>query len=192
MKIIERNQTIDVAAAKQALCDYIDSFEGRSAFTLRLYRFTIRCFLEFSQRAVGQVNGSVVIGEDRVLHWMLCESADVTAKHAATKYRILSRFLGALKRAGLITSDPTSALRARFGKQGWIGIALALKSADHKEALEALRTEPRFKSPLGAPMRAYLELKRSALWEQSTGQRKGRWLTSTGFCEKRALALLTP
>ena len=161
MKIIERNQTIDVAAAKQALCDYIDSFEGRSAFTLCLYRFTIRRFLEFNQRSVGQVNGSVVIDEDRVLHWMMRESADVTAKHAATKYRILSRFLGALKRAGLITSDPTAALRARFGKRGWTGIALALKSADHKEALEAVRTEPRFKSPLGAPMRAYLELKRS-------------------------------
>ena len=153
MTTVEKSEKDWRTAAERVLSYHVRSLEGWPPKKFRFCHAVLQRFLVFAEGRP--------IDEDRVLEWMARESAGVVPQFAATKFRLLRGFLKALAREGLVTGDPMGAVRARFGKNGSIKIALALRAPDRVTALKALQPDPAFAGFLGKEMLAYLDLKRS-------------------------------
>ena len=150
---------LDMAEVERYLGTYLGAFQPRSPSTLRLHDGTVRRFLRFLREHEPD-GDQVALTEKRLVKWLV-EQASCTTVAAAQRYQALSRFLGALAKAGLIDANPMRQFEAQFGKQRWVPIARALKSNGPKKALEAMRVVPPLSGPLGRHIREYLALKRS-------------------------------
>lgn len=161
MSINGHEHRLPIADAERALAGYIDSFAGRAPNTLRLYRSTIRRLFVFLQEAGRECGDGLCLGPSHILDWMTRESRGIATPGAGIKCTIVSAFFRALHEAGRIPADPAAEIRSRFGRCGWRGIARALQAQDREAALDAIRIDSPFRSPLGKDLRAYVELKRS-------------------------------
>lgn len=150
---------LNLDAVARYLETYLSAYRPQSRAALRLHGGTARRFVAFLRRY--ESHGFVMLTKKRLELWLVEQVAGAAVSCAARRFQALSRFLEALTQVGLSASNPMRQFETQFGKHRWVPIACALKSADPKAALNAMRVVPSLSGPLGRYVREYLALKRS-------------------------------
>jgi len=148
--------------AKASIGSYMTQFDSYTHGTRRFHFLAITRFLIFLQVAGEPLGECVRFTDDRILEWMKFIANTITPQEAQETILSVYRFLQALESAGLISTNPMTAIHKRFGKRGWKGISQALRFDNPSVCLEALRVEPRFTGLLGTHLHEYLTVLRSA------------------------------
>ena len=87
--------------------------------------------------------------------------APIAVHTAATKILSIEKFFELLVSEQMISRNPIRIIKECFGKRGWTGIVLALRSHNPKMALESVRIPRLFTGEFGKFAEAYLELQES-------------------------------
>lgn len=152
---------VDLAEAKRTLEHLVNELHGRTRACRNSYRCTIGRLLAGLSEPQEVPGQCLHLDEPHLLRWLAKDVLGRTVPTARARLRVLSRYLHALTRAGLLDADPVADLKARHGRRSWEHLITALQSADPSTALAALRCTPRHPGPLAAHVQSYVELHRS-------------------------------
>lgn len=146
------------------------------------YRKTILSFVSFLVEGSPEKPLSQTITQEAIVGWLKKLADTYCTDTVLPQAGIVARFLSFLESSGVLRQNPLGPLKNQFPKQGLTGIILALMGTSPTESLEALRSPPRFTSPLGACLQQFVALGRSQgkayRVEEETLCRLDRFLTS--------------
>jgi integrase len=152
---------LTLSDAERVLDSYLAALGGQSSNYQSVHRSTIRRLLADHVCSGVSPNKHLALDQPGLLHWTIRYLTGRSIPNARQRLAILTSYLDALVRAGLVERNLLSDFKASHGNLSWDNLIPALQSADPSAALAALYSEPRLPGPLHAHLRAYLELQQS-------------------------------
>lgn len=161
MNVIPTCYAIAWGDAEQILARHLVSLAGHGATTKGLHRQTLRKFLADLREPDEQGALQLVLGENRLVEWMIREVSGRNSVYARKRLAVLGCYSQALAEAGLVGADLMAEFHTRHGNRPLHVLVKALQAEDPKAALATLHPDPLSAGPLQAQVRSYLELQRS-------------------------------
>ncbi len=162
MKVQKQLFTLNIAQAQEFITHHIKQLSEFSNKTQKLYFYTLTDFLSFLRRHSKNQDEFLIFDETTVLNWM----KEIARKYRITrihfKYSILSHFLQGLTENKIVSDNPMSAIKDRFGKRCLKSIALAFTSENPARSLKLLQVRSPFPGKFGIYAKVYLELLNAA------------------------------
>ncbi|HUT57375.1 MAG TPA: tyrosine-type recombinase/integrase [Phycisphaerae bacterium] len=155
-----QSSEVSGADAERILRCHLRSLSDQDSGTEQLHRHAVRQFLGFARTATSH-KSRLVINEPALIKWIVHTSDGAAASYAAKQFQALDRYLDAVVRAGLMTSNPMAAFKISHGSRRWAEIARVAQSHDPEKALADCRVDLPPPSPLHEHLRAYLRLHRA-------------------------------
>ena len=130
--------------------------------TCWLYQYTILDFVLYLEKISNKKRVSpTALKREAITGWLketrTRYSINTVLGHAGT----VSRFLSFLEKNGCLEKNPLDQLQKKYPKKGLKGIVLALTGPLQQKSLQALKSSPRFTSPLGPYMQKFIALGRA-------------------------------
>lgn len=150
-----------LADVERVWADHLAAAAGGAWQRHHANRAAVRDLLAGLSTSGGASAPRLVIDQPAVLRWMVRYARGKAVGHVAPRLAVLSRFLKALRRAGLIDADLLAGLRAGPGRPSWPCLVGALQSGDPESALAALRPAGEPPGPLAAHVAPYIRLQQS-------------------------------
>ena len=143
---------LDRAEVERAWTGHVTTSAGERWHQRYVGRHIVEEFLD-SVSVAGLSGGQrLVIGQQRILAWMIQDVEGKALSYAAERLAILDRFLKVLARAGLVGHGLLPEHRTGPGRRSWRCLAEALQAKDPEAALQALRLPPPPPGPLAASL----------------------------------------
>jgi len=162
MKTQKQTFTLNIAQTQEFITHYVKQLSEFSDKTQRLYYLTLTDFLFFLRRHSKNTGGFLIFEEATVLNWMREIATKYRIVRIQFKYSILNHFLQGLTENKIISGNPMSAIKQRFGKRCLKGIAFAFMSREPARSLKSLQVTSPFSGKFGKYAKAYLELLNAA------------------------------
>ena len=158
MKIQMNQYLLDTLAAQQRVNNYIKQFSDFSKRTQRLYYLRITEFLSFMCRNGQQLGKSILFTDKQTMKWMRQTANMFALARRRWTLGIVERFLESLVQDKVLSANPLTAMKIRYPKHGWKGIAKALRLNNPDAALKSLRHGPLFTGKFGFHAEVYLKM----------------------------------
>jgi len=162
MKAQEQKYRLNIITAEQVLKHHMKRFDGFCSALKSLHSSNITKFLSFIKKNAKHEQGNIVFTGSEIIRWIKqISKTPITARAAALKISSVEKFLGVLVSEQMISCNPIKIIKENFGKRGWKGIVLALRSRNPEKALESVRIPPLFTEEFGIFAEEYLALQES-------------------------------
>ena len=162
MNAQEQQYRLNITMAEQFLNHYMKRFDGFCSALKSIHFSSITNFLSFMKKNAKHDQGDIVFAGSEIMRWVnQISKAPIAVHTAATKILSIEKFFELLVSEQMISRNPIRIIKECFGKRGWTGIVLALRSHNPKMALESVRIPRLFTGEFGKFAEAYLELQES-------------------------------
>jgi len=162
MNTQKQKYRLNIILANRALDHYMNRFDGFCRALSGIHFSSITKFLSFIKRNGKHEQNYVVFTDSEIMRWVnQISKAPTSVKTAAVKILSIEQFFELLVSEQIASCNPIRIIKEHFGKRGWMGIILALRSHDPEMALESVRIPPLFTGEFGKFAKAYIELQDS-------------------------------
>jgi len=149
MRKAKRIYRINVTQIESALKAYMKDFTDLVPRQQQYIEMMINRFVSFAYDNCEYFKGHLLLTESQLMKWMKQTARKYTVEGAMRTFGTVDRLLQSLTNGGVASANPMEEFIARFGQQGWKGIAEALNFKHYHQALSSLRVRPRFTGAFG-------------------------------------------
>ncbi|MFC1652861.1 tyrosine-type recombinase/integrase [Planctomycetota bacterium] len=158
----KQTYSIDVMRMQSTLKTYMETFGDMLPSQQQRRATRINRFTSFAYDHCEYCEGHLLLTETQLMKWMKQVARDYCLESAMRTFATVDKFLQSLANESVLSANPMGTFLARYDRQGWKGIAKALKSTKYWPLLTSLKSRPRFTGIFGKHAMAYINMHRAA------------------------------